>query len=75
MRDQLLICLMFLFGIAFGFVLARPSAVHAEIKLVRVTKLHLAQDTGAVPITGPVVGFSCSPNDDATADCYIASQP
>lgn len=83
MKEQLLACLMFVFGIGFGYVLAKPSLVHAEMpslvhpdmKVVRVTKLHLSLDSGALPVAGPVVGFTCSPNDDGTTDCFIASQP
>jgi hypothetical protein len=75
MKIELLVCLVFVLGIGFGFFLAKPSPVHAEMKVVRVTRLHLSEGTGAVPITGPVVGFACSPSADGSTDCYVASQP
>jgi hypothetical protein len=81
MKNELLVCLAFVFGIGFGLILAKPSAVGAAMrigtpmKLVRVTKLHVMQGSGAVPIAGSVVGFFCSQNPDGSADCYIASQP
>jgi hypothetical protein len=81
MKSELLICLAFVFGIGFGLVLAKPSAIDAAMKtgpqmrVVRVARLHLTLGNGAIPVTGPVVGFTCSPNTDGSTDCYIASQP
>jgi hypothetical protein len=77
MKTKLLVFVVFVLGAGLGFVLALPSAVHAgaAMKLVRVTRLHVALGSGEVPVTGPVVGFTCSANADGTADCFIASQP
>jgi hypothetical protein len=75
MKTTLYVLLVFVLGAGFGFFFALPSAVHAGIRVVRVTRLHLTMGTGAVPVDGPVVGFTCSPNPDGTADCFIASQP
>jgi hypothetical protein len=81
MRSKLLLFVVFVLGagagVGLGFVLALPSPVHAgaAIKIVRVTRLHVALGTGEVPVTGPVVGFTCSSNPDGSADCFIASQP
>jgi hypothetical protein len=77
MKATLLVLFVFVLGAGFGFFLAAPSVVHAGIRVVRVTRLHLTMGTGAVPVDGPVVGFTCSPspNADGSADCFIASQP
>jgi hypothetical protein len=77
MKATLYVLVVFVLGGGFGFFFALPSPVHAEMKVVRVTRLHLpvGSGSGAVPVDGPVVGFYCSRNADATTDCYIASQP
>jgi hypothetical protein len=77
MKSTLYFLVVLVLGGGFGFFFAQPSPVHAQMKVVRVTRLHLAVGggSGAAPVDGPVVGFYCSRNGDGTTDCYIASQP
>lgn len=74
MKSKLLICLAFVAGIALGFLLARPSVVHAQGRLVHVTKVRMMgfEQHGGVPMTGTVLGFSCASNANGSTDCYVA---
>jgi hypothetical protein len=79
MKNRLLFLLVFVVGTVLGFLLAKPSTVHAQykstsVKIKRVEPMNMGPLGGSESVTGSVIGFSCTSDSDGNSECYIASQ-
>lgn len=74
MKNILAVSIAFVLGIAFGHLLLRPSPVHAQMGGVIVTEAVQTQGRIPNPVSGTVVGFSCTRDTDGGAACFIATQ-
>jgi|HubBroStandDraft_1064217.scaffolds.fasta_scaffold225498_2 hypothetical protein len=62
-------------GFGIGVMMFHTSSVKAQVKLTTVTIERvpsLGLRGAVVPLSRPVVGFSCVPEDGQTA-CYVAT--
>ncbi len=73
MKIKFLICLALVGGIVLGSLLGRLPAVHAEGGFLTFTRYHI---TGAarIPVTGRVVGVSCTSVKEDDTVCFVAVQ-
>ena len=74
MKTRFAIGFAFALGIALGFFLVRPAMVHAQSGGVTVTKVPMVGGNGLTFVRGSIVGFSCLPDGEGNATCYVASQ-
>lgn len=79
MKNRLLFLLAFAAGTMLGFLLAKPSVVHAQyggtsVNITKVRAMHMGVVGGSESVTGTVVGFSCTSDSQGESECYIASK-
>jgi hypothetical protein len=75
MRKLYFLCVLTLGAVILGFVFLHSGPVYAQQSGIRIQRINVGTQAETVnPVSGRVVGFSCT-GEGLTTFCFVATSP